>query len=69
MYKSENSLLLNLGLHDVTHSMLSPILSDYNRTNSRDDVFPNRPHPEQPCENLPPVLQVLVRGKDGVDFV
>ena len=29
-YKSENSLILNLGLQDVTHSLLSPILSDYN---------------------------------------
>ena len=33
-YKSDNSLILNLGLHDVTRSMLSPILSDYDRINS-----------------------------------
>ena len=33
-YKPDNSLILNLGMHDVTHSMLSPILSDYNRINS-----------------------------------
>ena len=26
--ESDNSLILNLGLHDVVHSMLSPILSD-----------------------------------------
>ena len=29
--ESDNSLILNLGLHDVVHSMLSPILSDNNR--------------------------------------
>ena len=33
-YESDNSLILNLGLHDVTRFMLSPILSDYNRINS-----------------------------------
>ena len=33
-YESENSLILNLGLHDVMRSMLSPILSDYDRINS-----------------------------------
>ena len=35
----------------------------------RDDGFPNRPHPEQPCDNLPPVLQILVGKKEGVDLV
>ena len=33
-YKSDNSLILNLGLYVVTRSMLSPILSDYDRINS-----------------------------------
>ena len=33
-YESENSLILNLGLHVVTRSMWSPILSDYDRINS-----------------------------------
>ena len=33
-HESDNSLILNLGLHVVTRSMLSPIMSDYNRINS-----------------------------------
>ena len=33
-YESDNSLILNLGLHVVTRSMLSPILCDYDRINS-----------------------------------
>ena len=56
-YESDNSLIRNLGLHDVSRSMLSPILSDYDRINS---VYQTHRSDQQMVENH---RMLIVRGR------